>query len=205
MLQYLLTNKKKTILLILSFAFIFSLSLLFLYHSYFPIISKDPQNWAAFGNYIGGTLSVIGLYVGVFINIMIAIIVNDFAKDNMYKQIRTAKQIAIIELRNNIYKEFISDSKPLFLELEINNNNITVAQKCADFLISFKKFNSHLFDFSKIKSYEKLQESISSLVYYLKLNDNVSALNHYYLSREELSITYELMGMYVIDIIENNR
>jgi hypothetical protein len=77
---------------------------------------------------MSGTLNIIAVFVNILISIVIAISLNDLSKDNTQRQTRTAKQIAIIQLRNEVYKNFIERMTPLYRNWYDNRNNITDAK-----------------------------------------------------------------------------
>jgi len=200
MINYISKNKKTILLIVIIIAIIFSLIFVFAYYYHFPLISDDPQNWAAFGSYFGGTLSLIGIYVSIVVNIMIAVTVNEYTKDANNKQMQNSKQIAIVQLRNDIYKEFVNTSMPLFIEWENNSSNITVAENCIKYLKSFEKFNSHLFNFSTIESYDELITTIYSAINSMKINDLGGILQKQLKASVLLNELYIKMGRHVTDI-----
>jgi hypothetical protein len=200
MINFLLKNKKTILIIVFLLSLLISAGLLIVYYCHFPFISDNPQDWAAFGSYVSGTVSSIGIYVSIIVNIMIAILVNQFTRETNNKQMQNSKQIAIVQLRNDIYKEFINKSMPLFVEWEYNNSNITVAENCIKYLKSFEKFNSHLFDFSKIESYSELIITTYSAIDSMKLNDIGAVLQKQLKASELLNEIYIKMGKHVTDI-----
>lgn len=202
MINFILNNKKTTLIIVLLCALFSSAGFLVVYYNHFPLISNDPQNWAAFGTYVGGTLNSIGIYVSIIVNVMIAIMVNEYTSETNNKQMKNAKQIAIVHLRNDIYKEFVNKSMPLFIEWENNNSNITVAQNCIKYLKSFEKFNSHLFHFGKIESYSELISTINSAIDSMRIDDIAGILQMQLKAGVLLNELYIKMGKHVTDLDE---
>ena len=202
MINFILNNKKTTLIIVFLCALFSSAGFLVVYYYHFPLISNDPQNWAAFGTYVGGTLSSIGIYVSIIVNVMIAIMVNDYTRESNNKQIKNAQQIAIVHLKNDIYKEFVHKSMPLFIEWEYNNSNITIAENCIKYLESFEKFNSHLFHFKKIEIYSELVSTINSAINSMRIDDIGGILQKQLKAGVLLNELYIQMGKHVTDLDE---
>jgi len=201
MLEYILNHKKKILIFFLLLALFVSIYIITIYFYRFNNFSNNPQDWAAFGSYMSGTLNVIAVFVNILISLVIAISLNDLSKDNTQRQTRTAKQIAIIQLRNEVYKNFIERMNPLYRNWNDNRNNITDAKKCIDYLEEFKLFNSHLFTFDKITTYSQMISQIENSIYFLKKDDLVSFEGEFSRFQNTLNKTYQEMSSHVIDII----
>ena len=139
--------RKFKFIILLIILLIISILIVFIINFKNQTISENIQDWASFGDYIGGTLNTILSFLTLLTTIFIAFTLNNYDNIRNEKNTLFEKQKLIRELREAEYKEISKEINNIW-DIVSNPDRIIglnglflIYQKYTDFL----KYKTHLF------------------------------------------------------------
>ncbi|MBS7254701.1 hypothetical protein [Flavobacterium branchiicola] len=162
---------RKEIYLVVSIAciFIFIPTCLFLNTFIKSTISDDISKWGAFGDYFGGILNCLSLFVTIYIAIKISNIEDNRNKENL----KFEKQKLLREFRESEYKRINLELQKVWLGVTETDKNIAESIIYA-VMMQYRYFttsNRHLFDFLEDREIYDLKKSIDEIFNVLRRDD----------------------------------
>lgn len=125
-----------------------SIYAIFYYWTHFKshTISNDPQKWAEFGDYFGGTVNTLFTSINICVTIWLTLTINKFASKNTDKQIDAEKKVATIQLRHEALKELRIEFDKSLSIWQTDIFKPKYASDCQDIILKFSSNYFYLFD-----------------------------------------------------------
>lgn len=156
-------QKKKIIIsLLLALIAIIGLLIPFIFIFKNSELSYNPVDWGSFGSYLSGVISVINLFV--FIYITLYLITLDENRSN--HQIKTHKKITLTQFRQSELEKLTSElSKPLDNDgTEEASLIVSKSTKASVYLTNFFNQKNYLFPILFKSKYLKIQKRFDELI-----------------------------------------
>lgn len=135
-------------------------------------LSHDPQRWAEFGDYLGGTLNTLFTLINVCVTIWLTLIINKLSSKNTEKQIEAERRIATIHLKHEALKELRAELTRCYSNWQTDIYNIKFVSKCYEPIISFSSNYSYLFDEEILDGCNALVLDVTSIGQAIQENRN---------------------------------
>ncbi|MDO3695219.1 hypothetical protein QVZ41_10220 [Wenyingzhuangia sp. chi5] len=186
------TNKKTNPILI---AIVIALILLVPYFITFDnnIFSNKTEDWGAFGSYLGGIISVINLFVFIYISSLI----NDINENSNNRDINNQKLLTLTQFRQNeLDKLTLELDKPTINDGSEEINVILSKLSAANiYLVNFSNQKSYLFPIIyEDETKELIQTLIDTICNIINLVKDVHGIE---LTEEQDEVTTKIFMKYL--------
>lgn len=152
------------LLIVIAFAAIASLFFIGFYIYTFADsqLSHNPDAWGTFGDFLGGTLNPMISLINLSVTIWIALTLNKYSARLHQQQIQTQKELTLIQIRSEAFKELRKDFNEAFAKWDTDKTHAPYVIDCINVLDSFLEAYSKLFKLDKSELLRNLFEELKA-------------------------------------------
>jgi hypothetical protein len=137
-------------------------------------ISSDMAKWGQTGDFFGGLLNPMIAILNLIVTAIIALQVNHLSNQQSDKQIKAQKEITLLQIRNEVFRDFRNQLNDKFNRVH-GRYGINISPS-VEVMESFKEAYTDLFDLTKIQEWSMIfaelklaEEKPSEVLYHLGL------------------------------------